>query len=104
MKDTGTKTAMMVKVVAMTASPLTQPKLLAESKAWFRDVQTKDQKYVPMLSATDKPQTQINANIMATYRPAMRAFYYDPAKYGTYLEQLGVEWPVKQLTPPAQAK
>ncbi|WP_421737468.1 amidohydrolase [Caulobacter sp.] len=93
------------KVVAMTALDLlTQPKLLQESKAWFRDVQTKDQKYVPMLSATDKPQTQINANIMATYRPAMRAFYYDPAKYGTYLEQLGIAWPVKQLTPPAAAK
>jgi aminobenzoyl-glutamate utilization protein B len=57
-----------------------------------------------MLSATDKPQTQINANIMATYRPEMTKYYYDPAKYGTYLEQLGVAWPVKQLTPPAPAK
>lgn len=93
------------KVVAMTALDLlTQPKLLAAANSYFKDVQTKDQKYVPMLSATDKPQTQINAGIMATYRPAMSKFYYDPAKYGTYLEQLGVEWPVKQLTPPAAAK
>ncbi|WP_419255865.1 amidohydrolase [Caulobacter sp. ErkDOM-YI] len=90
------------KVVAMTALDLlTQPKLLAAANSYFKDVQTKDQKYVPMLAATDKPQTQINANIMATYRPAMSKFYYDPAKYGTYLEQLGVEWPVKQLTPPS---
>lgn len=90
------------KVVAMTALDLlTQPKLLAESKAYFTNVQTKDQKYVPMLSATDKPQTQINANIMATFRPEMKAFYYDPDKYGTYLEQLGIAWPVKTLTPPA---
>lgn len=93
------------KVVALTALDLlTQPKLLEASKAWFKDVQTKDQKYVPMLAATDLPQTQINANIMAIYRPSMRAFYYDPAKYGTYLEQLGIAWPVKQLTPPAPAK
>lgn len=93
------------KVVAMTALDLlTQPKLLAESKAYFTNVQTKDQKYVPMLSATDKPQTQINANIMATFRPEMKAFYYDPDKYGTYLEQLGIAWPVKTLTPPAGAK
>ncbi len=93
------------KVVAMTALDLlTQPKLLAAANSYFRDVQTKDQKYVPMLAATDMPQTQINANIMATYRPAMSRFYYDPSKYGTYLEQLGVEWPVKQLTPPAAAK
>ncbi len=93
------------KVVAMTALDLlTQPKLLAESKAYFTNVQTKDQKYVPMLSATDKPQTQINANIMATFRPEMKAFYYDPDKYGTYLEQLRIAWPVKTLTPPAGAK
>ncbi|WP_164512728.1 M20 family metallopeptidase [Caulobacter vibrioides] len=93
------------KVVAMTTLDLlTQPKLLADSKAYFTNVQTKDQKYVPMLSAADKPQTQMNANIMATYRPEMKAFYYDPDKYGTYLEQLGVAWPVKTLTPPAAAK
>jgi aminobenzoyl-glutamate utilization protein B len=93
------------KVVAMTALDLlTQPKLLVEAKAYFTDAQTKTQKYVPMLSATDKPQTGINANIMATFRPEMRKFYYDPDKYGTYLEQLGIAWPVKQLTPPAGAK
>lgn len=91
------------KVVAMTALDLlTQPKLLAAANSYFKDVQTKDQKYVPMLSATDAPQTQINAEIMAIYRPAMSKFYYDPSKYGTYLEQLGVAWPVKQLTPPAK--
>jgi len=91
------------KVVAMTALDLlTQPKLLAASKTYFTDVQTKTQKYVPMLSAKDKPQTTINANIMAQYRPEMRKYYYDPDKYGTYLEQLGIAWPVKQLTPPAK--
>ncbi|MCY1647571.1 M20 family metallopeptidase [Caulobacter sp. SL161] len=93
------------KVVAMTTLDLlTQPKLLAESKAYFTNVQTKEQKYVPMLSAADKPQTQMNANIMATYRPEMTKYYYDPDKYGTYLEQLGIAWPVKTLTPPAGAK
>lgn len=93
------------KVVAMTTLDLlTQPKLLAESKAYFTNVQTKEQKYVPMLSAADKPQTQMNANIMATYRPEMTKYYYDPDKYGTYLEQLGIAWPVKTLTPPAAGK
>lgn len=93
------------KVVAMTTLDLlTQPKLLAESKAYFTNVQTKTQKYVPMLSATDKPQVQINAETMARFRSEMKKYYYDPDKYGTYLEQLGVAWPVKQLTPPPQAK
>jgi len=83
---------------------LTQPKLLVESKAYFTNVQTKTQKYVPMLSATDKPQVQINAETMARFRFEMKKYYYDPDKYGTYLEQLGVAWPVKQLTPPPQGK
>lgn len=91
------------KTVAMTVLDLlTQPKLLEASKTYFKDVQTKDQKYVPMLAASDKPQIQINSDIMARYRPEMRKFYYDPDKYGTYLEQLGVAWPVKQLSPPAK--
>jgi aminobenzoyl-glutamate utilization protein B len=37
---------------------------------------------------------------MAEFRPAMRKFYYDPAKYPTYLEQLGVKWPT--LEKPAE--
>lgn len=93
------------KVVAMTTLDLlTQPKLLADAKTYFKDVQTKTQKYVSMLSASDKPQVQINAETMARFRPEMKKYYYDPDKYGTYLEQLGIAWPVKQLTPPAQAK
>jgi aminobenzoyl-glutamate utilization protein B len=31
---------------------------------------------------------------MDTYRDQMREFYYDPDKYDTYLEQLGVDYPV----------
>jgi len=31
--------------------------------------------------------------VMDEYRPRMKAFYYDPAKYGTYLDQLGVKYP-----------
>jgi aminobenzoyl-glutamate utilization protein B len=27
---------------------------------------------------------------MAKFRPEMRKFYYDPTKYKTYLEQLGL--------------
>jgi len=27
---------------------------------------------------------------MARYRPQMRRYYYDPSKYRTYLEQLGI--------------
>jgi aminobenzoyl-glutamate utilization protein B len=30
---------------------------------------------------------------MDEYRPRMRKFYYDPAVYDTYLEQLGIAYP-----------
>ena len=31
---------------------------------------------------------------MATYRPEMKKYYYDPSKYATYLDQLGIKFPV----------
>jgi aminobenzoyl-glutamate utilization protein B len=30
---------------------------------------------------------------MGQYREQMKPFYYDPSKYGTYLEQLGIKYP-----------
>ena len=30
---------------------------------------------------------------MAKYRPEMKKYYYDPTKYKTYLEQLGIKYP-----------
>jgi len=27
------------------------------------------------------------------FRPEMRKYYYDPTKYKTYLEQLGIQYP-----------
>lgn len=82
------------KVVAMTTLDLlTNPKLRADAKAYFTNVQTKDQKYVPMIAATDKPAIEINADVMARFKPDMQKLYYDPAKYPTYLDQLGIKWP-----------
>lgn len=88
------------KAEAMTLLDLmTTPQLLVEAKAYFKDVQNKDQHYIPMLTAADKPQIQINAETMAKFRPEMRKYYYDPKKYGTYLEQLGVKWPYEEAAP-----
>lgn len=82
------------KVVGMTALDLlTSADLLKDAKAYFNDVQLKDQKYLPVLSADDKPQIQKNTEIMDKFRPQMSKFYYDPSKYTTYLEQLGVKYP-----------
>jgi len=89
------------KAQAMTMLDLyTKPSLLTQSWDFFRSVQTADRKYTPLMRAGDKPAIWLNRDIMARYRPEMRKYYYDPAKYKTYLEQLGITYPtVKPETP-----
>lgn len=81
------------KAVAMTVIDLmTDPKLLASAKTYFRDVQLKTQKYDPVLAPDDQPAIHRNERIMNELRPEMEKYYYDPARYGSYLEQLGVRY------------
>ena len=82
------------KVIAMTTIDLlTKPELVDQAWKYFRDVQTKDTKYQPLIGPDDKPATYLNKRTMETYREQMRKFYYDPKKYSTYLEQLGIKYP-----------
>lgn len=82
------------KVLAMSMVDfLTQPALVEKAWDYFRTVQTKDQKYHPLISPEDKPATWLNTKIMAEFREPMRKFYYDPSRYDTYLDQLGIKYP-----------
>lgn len=82
------------KVVAMTLIDLmTKPELVEQAWRYFREVQTKDTKYRPLISATDKPEITINKRRQDTYREQMKKYYYDSSKYSTYLEQLGIKYP-----------
>src|SRR5688572_367888 len=82
------------KVQAMTVLDiLLTPQIVVDAKDYFENVQTKDVKYKPFFAPTDKPPTWLNADIMAQYRPEMRKYYYDPKKFKSYLEQLGIEYP-----------
>ena len=82
------------KVQAMTLLDLMRrPALVSEAKRYFTDVQTKTIKYRPLMAASDQPAIWLNAEKMARYRDQMRKFYYDPAKYDTYLQQLGITYP-----------
>jgi aminobenzoyl-glutamate utilization protein B len=82
------------KVQALTLFDLmTSAKLLADAKDYFANVQTKDEKYIPFLRPEDKPSIFLNKAIMEKYRPQMKQFYYDSAKYPTYLDQLGIKYP-----------
>ena len=40
-----------------------------QAKDYFANEQQKNQKYVPMISAEDKPQIHLNADIMASTGP-----------------------------------
>ncbi len=87
------------KATALTLIDLfTRPKVLEDAKDYFTNVQTKDIKYKPFITKDDPPSIFLNKEIMDKYREQMRKYYYDPSKYKTYLDQLGVTYPT--LTKP----
>src|SRR3954454_7457305 len=91
------------KVEALTIlDMLTKPELIQSAWTYFKDVETKNVQYKPLIRPQDKPAIWINEKIMAEYRPQMKKLYYDPKKYKTYLEQLGIKYPTVR-TPPAAA-
>jgi aminobenzoyl-glutamate utilization protein B len=82
------------KVQALTMLDLLmKPELVNKAWDYFRNVQTKDTKYQSFLRPDDKPVIEMNAPIMERYREQLKKMYYDPAKYDTYLEQLGIKYP-----------
>jgi aminobenzoyl-glutamate utilization protein B len=72
---------------------LGKPALVDSAWSYFRNVQTKDVKYEPLMRPNEQPATFLNSDILERYRPRMRQYYFDPARYKTYLEQLGVQYP-----------
>ena len=82
------------KVEALTLlDMLNDPKIIADSWEYYKTVQTKETKYEPLIAPTDKPAILINTDVMAKFRPEMKKYYYDPTKYKSYLEQLGIKYP-----------
>jgi aminobenzoyl-glutamate utilization protein B len=82
------------KVVALTVIDfLLKPELTTQAWDYFNNVQTRDTKYVSFIRPEDKPAIWLNEQTMAKYRPEMKKYYYDPSKYKTYLDQLGIAYP-----------
>lgn len=82
------------KVEAMTLLDLLlKPEIIKNAWKYYDEVQTAEIKYKPLVSETDKPATYLNKKIMDEFRPEMKKYYYDPTKYSTYLEQLGIKYP-----------
>src|SRR5215470_6714552 len=82
------------KVQAMTALDfLLQPELVQRAWDYFRNEQTKDVHYSSFLSPEDRPAIEMNKEKMERFLPQLKKFYYDPARYKSYLEQLGIKYP-----------
>ncbi len=88
------------KVQAMTALDfLLQPALVEAAWDYFRKVHTKDMHYESFLAPDDKPAVEMNREKMEKFMPELKKYYYDPSKYKTYLEQLGITYPTVKATP-----
>lgn len=72
---------------------LSTPKLVTDAWDYFTNEQTKTTKYYPLIGPTDQPPIWLNREILLRYREDMKKFYYDPKKYKSYLEQLGITYP-----------
>jgi len=82
------------KAQALTALDfLTSADLVNQAWDYFNNVQTKDMKYSPLIAAEDKPAIELNKEKMDKFLPELRKYYYDPTKYKTYMEQLGIRYP-----------
>ncbi|GAB3948851.1 M20 family metallopeptidase [Spirosoma harenae] len=82
------------KVEAMTLlDMLLKPEIIQQAKAYYTDEQTKETKYESLISSKETPAIYLNKKIMTEFKPKLEKFYYDPSKYKTYLEQLGIKYP-----------
>jgi aminobenzoyl-glutamate utilization protein B len=88
------------KVQAMTILDiLTKPEIVKNAWDYFNNVQTKDVKYIPFIKKDTPAPTFLNTSILAKYREEMKKYYYDPSKYPTYLDQLGIKYPTVRTAP-----
>ena len=68
--------------------------IIFNEKNYFENIQKKETEYKPMISENDPPATYLNVDIMERYKNKLKEFYFDETKYDTYLDQLGVKYPV----------
>jgi aminobenzoyl-glutamate utilization protein B len=82
------------KVLAATMIDLIEnPALLDAAWTYFREEQLAGTEYEPFIGPDDPPAIEKNRDTMAEFRDRLEAFYYDAARFDSYLEQLGVDYP-----------
>ena len=81
------------KAQAMTAIDLfLRPELLEAARSYFGE-QTKETRWQSLVPEGTPPPIELNRERMTRFRPALEKLRYDPTRYSTYLEQLGVNYP-----------
>lgn len=72
---------------------LLKPEIIKNAWDYYRNEQTKEIQYVPLVGEKDNPAIYLNQKIMEEFKPKLKSYYYNPAKYRTYLEQLNIQYP-----------
>jgi aminobenzoyl-glutamate utilization protein B len=72
---------------------VTRPELVTAAREYIETVQGKQATYQPLIRPQDQPAVWLNKETMDRFRPALANFYYNPRKFKSYLEQLGVAYP-----------
>ncbi|MDX1579131.1 MAG: amidohydrolase, partial [Gemmatimonadota bacterium] len=82
------------RVIAMTAMDLIgDPAEVEEAWRYFREVTTAERTWISLIPEGTEPPTFLNEERMARFRPLLEPLRYDPSRYDSYLEQLGVDYP-----------
>jgi aminobenzoyl-glutamate utilization protein B len=88
------------RVIALTAMEVvTSPELVEEAWKYHREVTTKDYTWESLIPEGTEPPIFLNAEKMEKYRPLLEPLRYDPSRFDTYLEQLGIAWPTLEKPP-----
>jgi aminobenzoyl-glutamate utilization protein B len=81
------------KAMAMTMLDLLlRPELLDNARAYFAE-QTKETKWISLVPEGTTAPIHLNKERMERFRPELKRLRYDPARYKTYMEQLGITYP-----------
>ncbi|PYV83830.1 MAG: amidohydrolase [Acidobacteria bacterium] len=85
------------KAHAMTALDLVLKSELVKAAGDYFAQQTKETKWQSLVPEGTQVPIELNQEKMARFRPKLEKLYFNPKKYKTYLDQLGIHYPtVKQ--------
>jgi aminobenzoyl-glutamate utilization protein B len=66
--------------------------LLQDAKAYFAE-QTKSTRWQSLVPEGTQAPAHLNKEKMERFRPQLNELRYDPSRYKTYMEQLGIKYP-----------